>query len=300
LEISLQEEKDMPAFLKKILWATDFSDEAQEACVYAMSFAKDLKANLTALHVVPDFSPALYNTSYVIRGELSKRVDSLKREAKKKLESIKKSKRASFKIIVKEGSPSKKIIETAEEEKADLIIIGKRGLSAVEKLFIGSVANQVLRNSPIPVLITKKCKMKPEIKKILVPTDFSPQEERERDYAWKLAKSFDADLSLLHVLELHDYEFSPRVLDDMFKAILLRLRKRKKKEKEDIKVEEEVIRSINAALGIIDFAETHKLDLIVMSTYVKSKWERFFLGSTTEKVISYTHIPIFAIPPERD
>jgi nucleotide-binding universal stress UspA family protein len=81
---------------------------------------------------------------------------------------------------------------------------------------------------------------------------------------------------------------------------LLRVRKRKKKEKEDIKVEEEVIRSINAALGIVDFAETHKLDLIVMSTYVKSKWERFFLGSTTEKVISYTHIPIFAIPPERD
>lgn len=290
----------MPAFLKKILWATDFSDEAQEACQYAIDFAKQLKANLIALHVVPDFSPALYNTSYAVRGELAKRVDFLKREAKKKLENMKKTKEKSFQVIVKEGSPSKKIIETAEKEKVDLIVIGKRGLSAVEKLFIGSVANQVLRNSPVPVLITKKCIKKPGVKKILVPTDFSPQEESEREYAWKLAKAFDADLALLHVLELHDYEFSPRVLDEMFDALLAKLRKRKKREKEDIKVDEEVYRSINAAVGIVDFAETHHFDLIVMSTYVRSKWERFFLGSTTEKVISYTHIPVFAIPPVGD
>jgi len=290
----------MPEFLKKILWTTDFSDEAQEACQYAVNFAKQLKANLIALHVVPDFSPALYNTSYVIRGELAKRVDHLKKEAKKRLENTKKKSEKSFKIIVKEGSPSKRIIETAEEENVDLIVIGKRGLSAVEKLFIGSVANHVLRNSPVPVLITKKCIKKPGVKKILVPTDFSPQEETEREYAWKLAKAFDANLTLLHVLELHDYEFSPRVLDEMFDALLRRLRKRKKREKEDIKVEEEVSRAINAAVGIVDFAETHLFDLIVMSTYVQSKWERFFLGSTTEKVISYTHIPIFAIPPAGD
>jgi nucleotide-binding universal stress UspA family protein len=290
----------MPAFLKKILWATDFSDEAQEACQYAIDFAKQLKANLIALHVVPDFSPALYNTSYAVRGELAKRVDFLKREAKKKLENIKKTKEKSFQVLVKEGSPSKKIIETAEKEKVDLIVIGKRGLSAVEKLFIGSVANQVLRNSPVPVLITKKCLKKPGVKKILVPTDFSPQEESEREYAWKLGKAFDADLALLHVLELHDYEFSPRVLDEMFDALLAKLRKRKKREKEDIKVDEEVYRAINAAVGIVDFAETHHFDLIVMSTYVRSKWERFFLGSTTEKVISYTHIPVFAIPPVGD
>ena len=62
-------------------------------------------------------------------------------------------------------------------------------------------------------------------------------------------------------------------------------------------IREEVYRAINAPIGIVDFAETHNYDLIVISTCVQSKLERFFLGSTTEKVISYTHIPIFAIPP---
>jgi len=287
----------MSDFMKKILWTTDFSDEAQEALLYANTFAEVFKAKIIALHVVPDFSPALYNTSFVVRGELTKRVDFLKREAKKRLEKIKETKEIPFKVIVKEGSPSKKIIETAEEEKADLIAIGKRGLSAIEKLFIGSVANHILRQSPIPILITKKRKTKHQVKKILVPTDFSPQEEMEREYAWKLASTFDANLTLLHVLELHDYEFSPKVLDEMFEAVLKRLKKRKKREKEDIKVEEEVYRAINASIGVVDFAETHNFDLIVMSTYVQSKLERFFLGSTAEKVISYTNIPVFAIPP---
>jgi nucleotide-binding universal stress UspA family protein len=287
----------MAAFLKKIIWVTDFSDEAQEAFVYAKAFAQTFKAKLLALHVVPDFSPVLYNSTAVIKGELAKRVTFMKKEAEKKLTSLAKKQKIEFKPIITEGNASKKIIETAEKQKADLIVMGKRGASAIEKLFIGSVANQVLRNSFVPVLLTKKKTGKPAFKKILVPTDFSAQEEVERDFAWKLAKGFDADLTLLHVLELHDYEFSPRVLDDMFNSVLKRLKTRKKREKENIRVTEDVYRAINASIGVVDYAETHKFDMIVISTCVHSKLERFFLGSTTEKVISYSHIPIFAIPP---
>jgi len=159
------------------------------------------------------------------------------------------------------------------------------------------VANQVLRSSPVPVLLTKKKTGKPRFKKILVPTDFSEQEEVERDFAWKLAKGFDSALTLLHVLELHDYEFTPRTLDEMFDVVKKRLKQREKREKEDIKISEDVSRAINAAVGIVDYADTHKFDMVVISTCVHSKIERFFLGSTTEKVISYTHIPVFAIPP---
>jgi nucleotide-binding universal stress UspA family protein len=140
----------MSIFLKKILWATDFSDEAQEALLYAEAFAKTFKAKIVALHVVPDFSPVLYNAAYAIREDLARRINFIKDEAKKKLTALKKAKGIPFKAVVKEGSASKTIIETAEEEKVDMIVIGRRGMSAIEKLFIGSVANQVLRNSPVP------------------------------------------------------------------------------------------------------------------------------------------------------
>ncbi len=287
----------MAKFIKKILWSTDFSDEGQEALLYADAFAKAFKADIVALHVIPDISPALYDAAIVVQGELAKRVAFVKAQTHEKFDALKKAKNLEFKALIKEGNAAKKIIQTAEEEKVDLIVLGRRGMSAIEKLFIGSVANQVLRSSSVPVLLTKKKTGKPKFKKILVPTDFSEQEEVERDFAWKLAKGFDSKLTLLHVLELHDYEFTPRALDEMFDAVEKRLKQREKKEKEDIPVSEDVYRAINAAVGIVDYAETHKFDMIVISTCVQSKIERFFLGSTTEKVISYTHIPVFAIPP---
>ena len=288
----------MTGSLKKILWATDFSDEAKEALLYAEAIAKSFKAELMALHVVPDFSPAFYDFAAVIKGEIAKRIGAVKKKAKMKLEGMAKSMGLSLDIIIQEGTASKKIVEIAAREEADLIVMGKRGHSAIEKLFLGSVANQVLRNSSVPVLITKKKRGKPRFKKIIVPTDFSEQEELERDYAWMLAKGLDAsELCLLHVLELHDYEFSPRELDEIMASILKRLQQRKKREKGNFKVTEDVYRAINAPLGIVDYAETHKYDMIVISSSTQSNLERFFLGSTTEKVISYSHLPVFVIPP---
>jgi len=219
--------------------------------------------------------------------------------AVEKFESFQKAKGVTFEYFIKDGNAAKVIVETAEDQKADLIVIGRKGLSAIERLFIGNVANQVLRHSSIPILITKKKSGKPRFKKILVPTDFSEQEEVERDYAWKLAKGFDADITLLHILELHDYEFPPRVLDEMLDSVLKKLKQRRRREKEDIKITEDVTRAIDAPVGIVDYADMHKMDLLVISTCGQSKLERFFLGSTTEKVISYSHTPIFVIPPSQ-
>ena len=288
----------MSGFLNKILWATDFSEEAQESLLYADAFAKTFKANIVALHVVPDFSAALYDAARVIKGELLQKMAAVKGEAEEKIKAISNEKGIPFeKIIVMEGTASKIIIDSIEKEGVDLIVIGRRGMSAVEKLFIGSVANQILRTSPVPILLTKKKTGTPQFKKIIVPTDFSEREEIERDLAWDLAKGFGSELTLLHVLELHDFEFSPRVLEELMESLLERLKRRKTREMADLQVTEDVYRAVNASVGIAEYAETHNFDLIVISTCVQSKLERFFLGSTTEKVISYTQIPIFAIPP---
>ncbi|MCK4759380.1 MAG: universal stress protein, partial [Candidatus Aminicenantes bacterium] len=245
-----------------------------------------------------DFSAALYDAARVIKGELLQKMAAVKGEAEEKIKAISKEKGIPFeKIIVVEGTASKIIIDSIEKEGVDLIVIGRRGMSAVEKLFIGSVANQILRTSPVPILLTKKKTGTPQFKKIIVPTDFSEREEIERDLAWDLAKGFGSELTLLHVLELHDYEFSPRILEELMESLLERLKRRKTREKADLQVTEDVYRAVNASVGIAEYAETHNFDMIVISTCVQSKLERFFLGSTTEKVISYTQIPIFAIPP---
>lgn len=142
----------MAGFLKNILWPTDFSPEAWEALRYAELFARTFSGKITALHVAPDFMPAMYQNSLVIQKELMRRGREIKNQAREQIQLLGKKKKIAFrKIVVTEGAAAKKIVETAEKEKVDLIVMGKKGQSALEKLLIGSVANHVLRHSPAPV-----------------------------------------------------------------------------------------------------------------------------------------------------
>jgi nucleotide-binding universal stress UspA family protein len=288
----------MSDLCKHILWATDYSEESQEALLYASLFAKTFRCRLSAVHVVPDFSPVLYESLPAIEAELTGRIEEATEAAKVKIREISKTQGIVFdKVLIKKGTPAKAICEAANTEKADLIVIGPAGASAAGRTAIGSVANQVLRSSYVPVLVTKKRKGGPSIKKILVPTDFSSREEIERDYAWKLAKGFKASLGFLYVLELFGHDF--RLTDELFKAVLEKLKARKAKEHEDVDIVEDVYRAVRAADGIVDYAALHQYDMIVMSTHV-GRVARFLMGSTTEKVIARSPVPVFAIPPGKD
>jgi len=281
--------------IKNILWATDFSTEAQTGLAYADYLAKAFGASVKALHVVPDFAPAFYETSGALVGELVRKQEENRIKAEKKLEKISQKAGLRFsKIMVETGSAGKKIPEIAEKEKCGLIIIGRKGMSALEKILLGSVANQVLRRSKVPVLVTPKRQGRPRIENILIPTDFSGNEEIERDYAWMLAAKLKASLTLIYILELYDFKFSPAEIKKLMDEALERLKNRKKR-RADFEVKEVVVRDLNAPAGIVTYAARHRFDLILMSTCV-SPVERFFLGSTTEKVISYSLMPVLALP----
>ena len=72
--------------IKNVLWATDFSEESKEALAYASFFAKAFKAKLIALHVVPDFAPALYEAWPEAQAELAGKIEGSKISAKAQLE----------------------------------------------------------------------------------------------------------------------------------------------------------------------------------------------------------------------
>jgi len=287
----------MTRAIKNVLWATDFSEESKEALAYADLFAKTFKAKLTALHVVPDFAPALYEMWPEAQVEMAGKIEATKVSGKAQLDHLCATQGVCpSQAVVIEGSPAKVILRTAKKENADLIVVGRKGISGHEYNLIGSVTHQVLRGARVPVLVTKGTDAKAApVRKILVPTDFSSAEDIERDYAWKLAKSFGASLTFLYVLELFGHDF--RLTDEMFAAAMKKLEARKKREHKAVEMTEEVTKAVHGYEGIIDAADTKGFDLIVMSTTVR-KLTRFFLGSTTEKVIAHSRKPVFAIPRE--
>ncbi len=284
--------------VKRVLWATDFSEESKEALAYANLFAKTFKGRLTALHVVPKFAPALYEAWPEVQAELAGQIESAKISAKVKLDHMCASGGVCpDQVVIAEGSPARVILETSRKIGADLIVVGRRGVSGQELNLLGSVTHQILRGSRVPVLVTKgtDAEARP-IRKILVPTDFAAGEDIERDHAWKLGKTLGAGLTFLYVLELFGHDF--RLTDQMFAAVLKKLEARRRREHKAVEMREDVTKAISGWEGIVDYAETKDFDLIVMSTTVR-RLARLFLGSTTEKVIARCRVPVYAIPREK-
>ncbi len=284
--------------IKNVLWATDFSAESKEALAYASFFAKTFKAKLTALHVVPDFAPALYEAWPEAQAELAGKIEASKVSAKAQLEHMCAAQGVcADKIVVTEGSAAKVILKTAQKEGAGLIVVGRKGVSGHEQNLIGSVTHRILRGARMPVLVTKGTDGKlGDLTKILVPTDFSNDEDVERDHAWKLAKALGASLTFLYVMELFGHDF--RLTDEMFSSVLKKLQARKKREHKAVEMREDVVKAVHGYEGIIEYADSKGFGLVVMSTTVR-KLSRLFLGSTTEKVIAHSRVPVFAIPREK-
>jgi nucleotide-binding universal stress UspA family protein len=287
----------MNGLFKHILWATDYSEEADVALLYASLFAKTFGSQLSALHVVPDFSSVLYESLPAEEAELAGKIEAATEAAEDRIREISRKRGIAFNhIYIKKGPAAAAVCEAANRENADLIVIGRTGASGPGKTPLGSIAGSILRNSAVPVLVAKKGKRSLDIHKILVPTDFSAGEEIERDFAWKLAKGFQASIVFLYILELYGHDF--RLTEEHFAAVLDKLRARRRKEHVGVDMREDVYKAHNAAEGIIDYTKTHPSDLIVMSTHV-GKVARFFLGSNTEKVIARGPAAVFAIPPKR-
>lgn len=142
------------AALQQILCPLDFSDMSKHAFRAALALAERHHAQVRAVHVVEEVPhPAFYQTGKQSVLEVFPQIEKRSREEITKL--IPAGYERPVDIIIAEGRPHRKIVELAREHAVDLIVMGSTGLSRLQKLLLGSVAEKVLRTSPSPVLIIK-------------------------------------------------------------------------------------------------------------------------------------------------
>lgn len=136
---------------KKILVATDFSEQADKALDYAIELADRLDAKITIVNAVvnpvvgvPEFGLAV--TSTMIEGIIKANQESLDKLA---------TRAAPGRIQTKldSGDARDVIIDAAKSTGADLIIMGTHGRRGLKRALLGSVAEAVLRHASVPVLI---------------------------------------------------------------------------------------------------------------------------------------------------
>ncbi|GJQ58580.1 MAG: universal stress protein [Candidatus Scalindua sp. AMX11] len=140
--------------LENILCPIDYSEYSKEALKYAASFAMKDKAKLYLLHVtdIRAFEQNLDVMAKQINDEMIKQhksrlLDYIPEKMKNDIE---------VEVLVNQGIPVDEIIDVSKEKKIDMIVMGSRGRTGIAHIMLGSVAENVARKAPCPVLIAKQ------------------------------------------------------------------------------------------------------------------------------------------------
>jgi nucleotide-binding universal stress UspA family protein len=284
--------------LKNILFATDFEARADRALPFAATLATRYGAKLLAAHVIPQEAYAFA------------RPDSAERTLREaqdhagcKLDKMISPLQLSCQALLGEGSSTEGIIGFARTYAADLIVVGTSSRSGLGKLFLGSVAEEIIREAPCPVLTVgpRVVSEAPEaFQSILCATDFSATSWRVVDFAVFLAHEFRAHLTLTHVVSgmLRD---SPRLAIEVPEQGLRALIP----PEPQLDYEPQVVVEIGpVAEGILSVAKDMAADLIVMGAREVGAFAQTVshFSSTTHEIISVATCPVLTVggTDERD
>lgn len=139
---------------KKIMVATDGSEQNKKAISYGIEFAKLSGAKLYVVYVVDTaaFASIPMDAGWEMMYEL---LETEGKDASDLVVELGESQGLEIESAVLEGHPSNEIIEFAEGNDIDMIVIGTLGKSGLDRFLLGSVAEKVTRNSKVPVLVVR-------------------------------------------------------------------------------------------------------------------------------------------------
>jgi nucleotide-binding universal stress UspA family protein len=190
--------------LTKILVTTDFSEVSDRALDYAIALARRYDARIYLAHVItPDpfqfAEPQLAQATY----------EKVRQAAEEGITDILisgKLRGVPHEVLMEEGNVWPSVEKMIVEHEVDLVVCGTHGRGKVQKILIGSVAEEIFRQATTAVLtvgpaVKGKTQNEIELNHILFATDFGPGAEKAATHAFSLAQEHNAHLTLLHVIE---------------------------------------------------------------------------------------------------
>ncbi len=277
--------------MKKILVPTDFSIFAQNALEVAADLAIKTKSEILLLHAnerqvfdtpLPEYH--LYDRAIedeylaMVKGSLAKILNEIADNGK--FASIK------VQTAVIDGPLVKVIEKTVKEQRIDLIVMGTRGVSGLEEFFIGSNTEKVIRRVQCPVLTIPS--LVKSFKKIVFPTTLGDDQLAAFSTLASLQGLFEGDIVLLYLNNPRHFmnnEAAEARKEELVKASGLK----------NTTLYVSMTEIFNEEDAILDFANEHRADLIVMGTHQRRGLEHFFLGSMTEDTVNHSQVPVLSL-----
>jgi nucleotide-binding universal stress UspA family protein len=276
----------------KIMVPMDGSSLAERALPMAVKFAEGTGANLVLYRVVPYFTvlaadPLLYE-------EMNRLGED---EALAYLRQIRKEITSPLptETVCEVGSAAESILQYANDNKIDLIVMSSHGRSGLNRWVYGSVAERIMSQAPCPTLIlnARHPSLPESPEKILVPLDGSELAEKALVPVIDLIAALGTQLHLLRVTTSGhmriETETQPDLIDGIENDELIEAKNYLQELIQRVGIDDahltvEVAKA-TVAEAIIEYATTNDIDLIAMSSHGRTGLKRWVYGSVAEKVL---------------
>lgn len=280
--------------MKKILLPVDFSTYSKVAVEYALEmFGKSVypdDVTFILLHVYsPGSAPVYPGSPYVHASPVHLR--DIIRNARKQLEKAGMECRERFpgQLIreeLMEGSPVEAIHEVARSEEADLIVMGTKGLGAVDRAVVGSVALGVFREAPCPVLVIPEEAKFRRPERVVFATDFRNLDDLHiLDPLSDLVDAFEPSFMLLHIYTEMETSAGEKtrmnhLLRDYFHAR---------------NYSHYFLKRHDPVAGVEEFVKGSDADLLALVRHEHTFFEKLFHKSLTKNMIIHSEVPVFVL-----
>jgi nucleotide-binding universal stress UspA family protein len=287
--------------IQRILFPTDFSDGAARAFPQAVALAVAHDAELHILNVTSSHEEA-ETTLPVSHPALHEWLGASSPEIGPDLKAL-----SIVQNQIDGDVPAEEITAYVEEQGMDLVVMGTHGRRWAQRMLLGSVTEEVVRNAACPVLtVQTDAEETPgrDVRRILAPVDFSDASETAVEHAAELAQTYDAQIELLHVVENVTYpsaygvdpiymppqDMIPRVEESLGEIAQGKIGYK------DVQISAKVG---YAPYTILDHIDDNDIDLVVIATHGRTGFNRMILGSVAERVIRRSSVPVFVVKPEQ-
>ncbi|MFC7098938.1 universal stress protein [Halobaculum marinum] len=207
---------------------------------------------------------------------------------------------------VVQGDPAATVVEYADRYGADLIVMPSRGRKGASRVLLGSVAEKVIRLSPVPVLTVRMRedeRLQFPYERVLVPTDGSAAAGHAADHAVALAATLGAEVDVLSVVDDGGLAADVRSLvgdeDDDSEATAA------VQTVADAAAEQGVdavtaVEHGSPAETIEAYVDANDIDLVVLGTTGRGGLDRLLLGSVAERCARSVPVPVLTVPNQPD
>ena len=191
--------------MKKILYATDFSKNAEKAFHFALKLAEKHQAELVMLHVF-DFPP-VWGHPYITDPKEMTRAAGISWESKLEefFEKFKSDIKPTF-IAQEHDSTVKGILSIIKEHEPNLVVVGTKGKSLLKEIFIGSTTKALVKKSPAPVLAIPENAANENFKKVLYASDFREVDLKALKQLIELVKPYKDEVKVIHISTENEYK----------------------------------------------------------------------------------------------